>query len=259
MAFATLTARLADGVGVISLNRPDRLNALTPQMAGELVEAAYDFQADGARAILLRAEGRAFCSGTDLAEDGGVDLDDVGAILERHYNPALLKIAALSVPVVAAVQGACAGIGVGLALLADFAIAARSAYFLQAFVNIGLVPDGGASWIVPRLIGRARAAQLMMLGERLPAEQAVEWGLIYKAVDDAVLADEALALARRLANGPTKALGLMRRGLAHAMESDFPQALQRERENQREAGRSADFREGVQAFLAKRPAHFRGE
>ena len=257
MTYETITASVADGVGVLTLDQPRRLNALTPRMAGEIVEALYGFPAQGARAVLLQAEGKGFCSGTDLQIDGAIP-DDVGALLEEAYHPMMAKIAASTLPMVSAVQGPCAGIGVSLALASDFVIAARSAYFLQAFVNIGLVPDGGASWMLPRLIGRARATQLMMLGERLPADKAVEWGLIYKAVDDAALQGDALALARTLASGPTMALGLMRQGVAYAMDANFPQALQRERESQRQAGRSADFQEGVQAFLAKRPANFTG-
>jgi len=255
--YETIMATVEDGVGVLTLNRPERLNALTPHMAGEIVAAMAGFPERGARAVLLNATGRAFCSGTDLV---GTEMpEDVGLLLEESYHPAILRIAAQPLPMVAAVQGACAGIGASLALCADFVIAAQSAYFLQAFVNIGLVPDGGATWMLPRLVGRARAAQMMMLGERLPAPEAADWGLIYKAVADDALTDDSMALARRLAAGPTRTLGLIRTGLARAQESTLSETLGLERINQREAGRSADFTEGVAAFVEKRPASFRGE
>lgn len=246
------------GVGVLSLNRPERLNALTPEMFYEIVDALEAFPAQGARAVLLKAEGKGFCSGTDLQRGGGLP-QDVGAILEKDYNPCMERLIASTLPIVAQVHGACAGIGASLAFASDFVVAGKSSYFLQAFVNIGLVPDGGATWMLPRLIGRARATQLMMLGEKLSAEKAQDWGLIYKAVEDASLADEAMALVRRLAAMPTVALGLIRKGIATTQESSFSQGLALERVHQREAGRSADFKEGVQAFLAKRPAKFEGK
>ncbi|WP_414901030.1 enoyl-CoA hydratase-related protein [Sphingomonas flavalba] len=260
-SFETIVTRREGDTLVITLNRPDRLNAAPPAMFDEIGDALD--RLDGARAVLITGEGRAFCSGADLtgrderqSVNGG---DGAYRALTRSYNPALLKIARLGVPVVAAVNGPAAGIGCSLALAADFAIAGRSAYFLQAFVNIGLVPDGGASWMLARLIGKARATQMMLLGERIGAEQAESWGLIYKAVDDAVLADEALALAARLAAGPTLALGLMRRGLAAALENGYATALAGEAESQRIAGASADAVEGITAFLGRRPAAFRGQ
>ena len=170
----------------------------------------------------------------------------------------IAKLARLSVPVVTAVNGPAAGVGCSIALMGDFVLAAKSAYFLLAFVNIGLVPDGGASWVLPRLIGKPRATQMMMLGERVSAEKAEDWGMIYKAVDDAVLADEAMALADRLANGPTVALGTMRQNLARALETDLPAALLTEAEGQWRAGDSADSKEGIKAFLEKRKADFKG-
>ncbi|AUW58632.1 2-(1,2-epoxy-1,2-dihydrophenyl)acetyl-CoA isomerase [Sphingobium sp. SCG-1] len=257
MTYETILTSVVDGVGVLSLNRPERLNALTPQMFHEIVDALEAFPGQGARAVLLKAEGKGFCSGTDLQAEGGLP-EDIGEILERDYNPCMERFRASSLPMVAQVHGACAGIGASLALACDFVVAGKSSYFLQAFVNIGLVPDGGATWMLPRLVGRARATQMMMLGERLGAEKAEDWGLIYKAVDDSGLADEALALAKRLAAMPTVALGLIRKGIAVAQESSFSQGLALERAHQRDAGRSADFKEGVQAFLAKRPAKFEG-
>lgn len=258
MTYETILSSVVDTVGILSFNRPERLNALTPQMFYEIVDAVEAFPAQGARAILIKAEGKGFCSGTDLQADGGLP-EDVGEILEKDYNPCMERFMASKLPMVAQVHGACAGIGASLALACDFVVAAKSAYFLQAFVNIGLVPDGGATWTLPRLVGKARATQMMMLGERLPAEKAESWGLIYKAVDDATLSDEAQALAARLAAMPTVALGLIRQGIATTQTSSFSQGLALERKHQRDAGRSADFAEGVQAFLAKRPAKFEGK
>ena len=171
----------------------------------------------------------------------------------------MMKLARLEVPVITAVNGPAAGVGCSLALASDFAVASKSAYFLQAFVNIGLVPDGGASWMLARLIGKARATQMMMLGEKISGEKAADWGLIYKCVEDDMLIEEARSLAGRLANGPTVSLGLMRQGLAAALELDYASALRTEAENQRIAGDSADAREGGISFLQKRKPEFKGQ
>jgi 2-(1,2-epoxy-1,2-dihydrophenyl)acetyl-CoA isomerase len=171
----------------------------------------------------------------------------------------MVKLSRLNVPIITAVNGPAAGIGCSLALCSDFTIAGSSAYFLQAFVNIGLVPDGGSSWMLPRLIGKARATQMMLLGEKIGAEQAADWGLIYKCVADDALATEAGALAARLAGGPTLAIGLMRQNIATALEMDYASALTREAEAQRIAGSSADAMEGGMAFLQKRKAEFKGQ
>src|SRR5215210_1714270 len=194
-------------VATITIARPDRLNALSGAMVDELRLAVSEIADSGARCLLLTGEGRGFSSGADLATGGGLP-DDVGASLEKHFNPLVAALFALPIPVVAAVNGPCAGAGCSLALAADIVIAARSAYFLQAFVNIGLIPDAGATWLLPRLAGRARAMEMMMLGERVPAEQALEWGLISRVVEDEALESEAAALAARLAQGPTVAFGL---------------------------------------------------
>jgi 2-(1,2-epoxy-1,2-dihydrophenyl)acetyl-CoA isomerase len=253
-----LTERRGD-VLVITLNRPERLNACPPQMADEIGAALYDL--GDARAVLVTGAGRAFCSGADLQARGSGSIGrGAGShnALTRHYNPTMLRFAELPVPIVSAVNGPAAGIGCSIALAADFTIAGASAYFLQAFVNIGLVPDGGASWMLARSVGKARATEMMLLGEKIPAAKAAEWGLIYKAVDDAALMDEAMALASRLAAGPTVALGVMRRNLAAALDGTYAEALGREATGQHVAGDSADAMEGGMAFLQKRKPAFKG-
>jgi 2-(1,2-epoxy-1,2-dihydrophenyl)acetyl-CoA isomerase len=262
--FETIAVAREGDVLVVTLNRPERLNAAPPQMFDEIRAAIGDL--GGARALLIRSAGRAFCSGADLAGRGetapapaeGDGGEQTYNALTAHYNPTMLAIADLAVPVVTAVRGPAAGIGCSLALAADFCVAATNAYFLQAFVNIGLVPDGGASWMLPRLIGRARAAEMMMLGERIPADKAHDWGMIYHVVADDVLDAQAFALAERLAAGPTVALGLIRRQLQRAHEVDYATAMQGEAENQRRARGTADSLEGGAAFLQKRPPRFTG-
>ncbi|HEX8062430.1 MAG TPA: enoyl-CoA hydratase-related protein [Allosphingosinicella sp.] len=244
-------------VATITIARPDRLNALSGQTVDELRAAVEEAGKSGARCLLLTGEGRGFSSGADLAGSGGLP-DDVGASLEKHFNPLIEAVFALPIPVVAAVNGPCAGAGCSLALAADVVVAARSAYFLQAFVNIGLIPDAGATWLLPRLAGRARAMDMMMLGERVPAEKAREWGLISRVVDDEALESEAAALATRLAQGPTVALGLIRRLAREAAHLPLAEALAAERAAQRDAGRTEDFRAAVMAFLQKQPPRFDG-
>jgi 2-(1,2-epoxy-1,2-dihydrophenyl)acetyl-CoA isomerase len=258
--FQTIRTHRDGDVLVITLDRPDRLNAAPPAMFDEIRAAVANL--DGARAVLFAGVGRAFCSGADLMGGALAPGQDPGEATYRaltdHYSPAMLALADLDVPVVSAVSGAAAGIGCSLALSADFVVASETAYFLQAFVNIGLVPDGGASWMLPRLIGRARAAAMMMLGERGPAEKALEWGMIHKLVPDDALDAEALALAKRLAAGPTRALGGIRRNLHGALECSYAEALQREAELQRDMRGTADSMEGGMAFLQKRKAEFKG-
>ncbi|MDF8331843.1 enoyl-CoA hydratase-related protein [Novosphingobium cyanobacteriorum] len=260
MDFECIRLERVGDVARIVLNRPERLNACPPHMAIEISDA-LSLLGD-ARALLVTGEGRAFCSGADLAGAGGAPISPgAGSYksLTEAYNPMILKFSRLPIPVVMAVNGPAAGVGCPLALAGDFTLAGRSAYFLQAFVNIGLVPDGGSSWILPRLIGKARALQMMMLGEKISAEKAEDWGLIYKCVDDAALADEAMALAERLAAGPTVALGAMRQVMAKGLESDLSSTLLMEAEAQQRAGDSADAAEGIAAFLEKRKASFAGK
>ena len=260
MTYETIRLEIADNIAIITLNRPERLNAMPPQMADD-ISTALD-QLEGARVVLITGEGRAFCSGADLSARGAGASVSGGqgayAALTKSYNPLMLKLAKLDVPIVTAVNGPAAGIGCSLALASDFTIAGNSAYFLQAFVNIGLVPDGGASWMLTRLVGKARATEMMLLGEKIPAEKAADWGLIYKTVDDADLMDKARALATRLANGPTIAIGIMRQNIAAALDVDYATALLREAEGQKVAGDSNDAREGAIAFLEKRKAEFKG-
>ena len=260
MTYETITLEIAENIATITLNRPDRLNAMPPQMADEIADALDTL--GGARALLITGAGRAFCSGADLQARGDKPVTgsngSYGA-LTRHYNPTMMKIAKLNIPVITAVNGPAAGVGCSLALCSDFAIAGKSAYFLQAFVNIGLVPDGGASWMLSRLVGKARATQMMMLGEKIGAEQAADWGLIYKCVEDADLQTEARALAVRLASGPSLALGIMRQNIAAALDGDYASALLREAEGQRIAGASADAMEGGMSFLQKRKPEFKGK
>jgi 2-(1,2-epoxy-1,2-dihydrophenyl)acetyl-CoA isomerase len=245
-------------VATLTIARPETLNALAAQTVDELRAAVEETGGSGARCLLLAGEGRGFSSGADLATGGGLP-DDAGAALEKHFNPLIEALFALPIPVVAAVNGPCAGAGCSLALAADIVIAARSAYFLQAFVNIGLIPDAGATWLLPRLAGRARAMEMMMLGERVPADQALEWGMISRVVEDEALAAESAALATRLAQGPTVALGLIRRLAREAGHLPLSDALAAERVAQRAAGETRDFRNAVMAFLQKQPPRFDGE
>ena len=245
-------------VATITLNRPDSLNALNAATVDELRRAVESLAGSGARALLITGAGRGFSSGADLAGGGGGLPEDAGMALEKHFNPLVEAIFALDIPVVAAVNGPAAGAGCSLALAADIVIAAQSAYFLQAFVNIGLIPDAGATWLLPRLAGRARAMEMMMLGERISAEQAAQWGMISRIVADEDLASEAVALATRLAQGPTVALGLIRKLMRESATLPLSEALASERIAQREAGNTADFKAAILAFLQKRQPRFEG-
>jgi 2-(1,2-epoxy-1,2-dihydrophenyl)acetyl-CoA isomerase len=250
-------------VAFVTLDHPDVMNAISPEMARGLTDAlgfASD-EANGFRAILLTGEGRAFCAGANLGErpertEGPID---AGAHLEKHYHPLLLAIRDLRLPFVTAVNGAAAGVGMSLALTGDIILAARSAYFLQAFARIGLVPDGGSTWLLPRLVGLARARELSLFAERLPAETALAWGLINRVCEDATLLDEAVGLAARLADGPTSALAATRRLYWASPDNSFEKQLEMERQEQSRAGRTKDFAEGVTAFLQKRPPRFMGQ
>lgn len=259
MPYQTITLDIAGQVATITLNRPERLNACSVEMADELL-AAVD-ALGGARVLVIKGAGRAFCSGADLqARSERPVTGGQGAYisLTQHYNPLITRLARLGMPIITAVGGAAAGIGCSLALAGDFVIAGKSGYFLQAFVNIGLVPDGGATWILPRLIGKARATRMMMLGEKIPGEQAEDWGLIYKCVEDDALDGEVAALAARLAGGPTVSYATMRRNILFSLEHGYADTLQAEAEGQQVAGSSADAAEGTMAFVQKRKPEFKG-
>ena len=266
MTFQHITWSEDAEVATLTINRPDRLNSLNTDVIAEMIEAV-DRLRDGvspARCLLLTGAGRGFSSGADLAPGmaGGKATTgpvDVGAVLDTHFNVLLERLFALPVPFITAVNGPAAGAGCSYALSGDIVIAAKSAYFLQAFVNIGLVPDVGSTWMLPRLAGKARAQAMMMLGERIPAETALDWGMIYKVVDDADLMAEATKIAQKLAKGPTRSLALIRSGIRECLDKSLTEGLMVERRNQMLAGRSADFGEGVMAFLQKRPAAFTGK
>ena len=261
--YETIRFAVEGNIAKITLNRPQRLNAAPPQMFEEIHQALKLLPGLGARALLITGEGRAFCSGADLQANAAAPATSRGErtykVLTESYGPTMLALSNLSVPVVTAVNGVAAGIGCSLALAGDFTLAGRSAYFLQAFVNIGLVPDGGSTWMLARLVGKARATEMMMLGERISADKAEQWGLIYRAVEDAELQAQALALAGRLAQGPTVALGLMRQGLAGALEQSYADAMNAEAKHQSITANSADASEGGQAFLQRRKAVFSGK
>jgi 2-(1,2-epoxy-1,2-dihydrophenyl)acetyl-CoA isomerase len=261
MSFATIRFELGEGVATLTLNRPDRLNSFTTEMHEEVAAALGTVESDPAiRALLLTGAGRGFCAGQDLnlreASAGGEF--DAGAAIDRYYNPLVRRLRALRKPVIAAVNGPAAGAGANLAFACDIVLAARSASFLQAFCRIGLVPDTGGTWFLPRLAGSARALGMMLLGEPLPAATAAEWGLIWKVVDDEKLMSEARVLTTKLAQGPTIGLGLIKEALNRSLVSTLDAQLDSERDLQRIAATSADFREGVAAFLEKRPARFTG-
>jgi 2-(1,2-epoxy-1,2-dihydrophenyl)acetyl-CoA isomerase len=258
MAESTVLVESRGAVRVLTLNRPSALNSFTAAMHAELLPALDAAAADPAvRAVIITGAGRGFCAGQDLNDPGMVapaanSPPDVGAVIERHYRPLATRVRTMPVPVIAAVNGVAAGAGANFALCCDFVLAARSATFIQAFSKIGLVPDCGGTWLLPRLVGRARALGLAMTGDKLPAEEAERIGLIWRCVDDAELMEAAVALAERLVAMPARALAETRRALDAAAPMDFGAALTLEADTQRELGRAHDFAEGVAAFLAKR-------
>lgn len=259
MAYEKVLYTLKGDVAHVSLNDPATRNAISRALAEELIDALG--RAGGeARAVLLTGEGKGFSSGANLAETE-VDLDDpmrdAGLSLDAYLHPMVMAVQSLCVPVVTAVQGAAAGIGSSLALAGDIIVCGQSAYFLQAFRHVGLVGDGGATWLLTRAVGRVRAMELLLLGERLSAPQALEWGLVTRVVPDEDLGDAAMALARELAAGP-RSLGMIKRTAWAANDITLDAAMAMERAAQRDASRSEDFVEGVRAFLEKRPPGFTG-
>ncbi|WP_295533267.1 2-(1,2-epoxy-1,2-dihydrophenyl)acetyl-CoA isomerase PaaG [uncultured Thioclava sp.] len=258
----TLLSFQEAGVLKLTLNRPEKLNSFNEEMhlalRGELERARDD---DAIRAVLLTGAGRGFCAGQDLGDRDprkGGPKPDLGATIETFYNPLLRLIRSLEKPVICAVNGVAAGAGANIAFACDIVLAAQSAKFIQAFSKIGLIPDAGGSWSLARILGEPRAKALTLLAEPLPAQTAADWGLIWRAVEDDALQAEALAIASKLAAGPTTGLGLTKRLIQEAATSDLDTHLDRERDCQREAGFTDDYAEGVTAFLEKRSANFTG-
>lgn len=260
---SSVLVSLDSGVLQVTLNRPEKLNALNPEMhkllRAALVRAAEEPQV---RAVLLTGAGRGFCAGQDLSErdvSAGAAPIDLSVSLGSYYNPLVRRMRELPKPIVCAVNGTAAGAGANIALACDIVIAARSASFIQAFSRIGLVPDSGGTWFLPRLVGSARAMALALLADKVPAEQAAEWGMIWKVVDDADLASQSMSLCKKLADGPTKGYGLIKKVMHASGVNTLDAQLDLERDVQREAGRSEDYREGVSAFKEKRAPRFTGK
>ena len=250
-----------EGYRVITLNRPDRLNSFNEAMHAALMSALVDAETDGnCRALILTGAGRGFCAGQDLSDRvfSPGQVPDLSSTLERLYNPLVLKIRTLQMPVICAVNGVAAGAGANVALACDIVLAARSAKFIQAFAKLGLVPDSGGTWLLPRLVGTARARALALLAEPVPAEQAEAWGMIWKALDDASLMDEAHRLAAHFAVQPTVGLGLIKQALDASETNDLDRQLDLERDLQGRAGRTPDYLVGVTAFFEKRQPKFTG-
>ena len=257
----TVTHERRGGYDLLTLNQPDRLNPFNEQQHQALAAALDEIEKnDDCRVVVLTGAGRGFCAGQDLGERDFTDANqkyDLGAGLEKYYNPLVRRLRALDKPVICAVNGVAAGAGANIALSADIVIAARSASFIQIFARIGLIPDAGGTWWLTQRLGEARAKALALTTEPLSAEKAAEWGLIWKVVDDEELMKEAVALAVELSNGPTTAYALAKKAIQAASSNSLDAQLDLERELQREAGYSDDYREGVAAFREKRPANFR--
>lgn len=246
-----------DGVTTLRLNDPSAMNALTPDMALQL-HHLLQTESKTARAIIIAGTERAFSAGANLNAAMPDDMTgfDVGQTLEAEYNPLMNAIRDLPVPVISAVRGAAAGVGASIALACDIIVAGKSAYFLEAFARIGLIPDGGATWLLTKAVGRVRAMEMMLLAEKIPAEQAFDWGLITRVTEDDAVEDAAFEIAARLAQGPSQSYSLIRKAAWSAADSDFQTALATERQLQKAAGETRDFAEGLAAFKEKRPPRF---
>jgi 2-(1,2-epoxy-1,2-dihydrophenyl)acetyl-CoA isomerase len=259
MVYETIEYTLENGIARLTLNRPDRLNSFTIQMHEEVADALG--QLSDARVLVLTGAGRGFCAGQDLndravAPGASVDL---GESVEKRYNPLIRRLTSLPMPVIARVNGVAAGAGANIALACDIVIAAKSAKFIQSFANIGLIPDSGGTWVLPRLVGQARALGLALTAEPLPAEKAAEWGLIWKAVDDESLDAEVDALATRFASAPTRGLAAIKKMIRTSWGHSLDEELDLQRDMMRELGGSDDYREGVAAFMEKRVPKFTGQ
>ncbi|GGB83910.1 2-(1,2-epoxy-1,2-dihydrophenyl)acetyl-CoA isomerase [Marinobacterium zhoushanense] len=262
MAFEHIEYRVDQGVAVLTLNRPASLNSFNAEMHAEMREALKQVRKDeSVRCLLITGNGRGFCAGQDLSDRNvaaDAEMPDLGLSIEKFYNPMIRTLRELPLPVICAVNGVAAGAGANIALACDIVFAGRSASFIQAFCKIGLVPDSGGTWTLPRLVGPARAMALSMLGDKISAEQAADWGMIWSCVDDDALMDSALGCARHLATQPTQGLALIKRALNASSTNTLDQQLDLERDLQRMAGRTADYREGVAAFMEKRKPEFKG-
>ena len=257
MDYQTITLGIADDIAVVTLNRPEKMNALNTQMRAEIGHAVKA-AGEAARVVVLTGAGSAFCSGQDLGDRANADEMDLERVLRDEYIPMLRAIYDCPVPVVAAVNGPAAGAGANLALSADVVIASESAYFLQAFTRIGLIPDAGGTWLLPRQMGLAKAMGAALFAERISARQADDWGMIWEAVADDAFEERWRARAAYLANGPTQAFNAVRQAIRGAFEATLDDQLLLEARLQGECGKTRDFKEGVLAFLEKRPAHYEG-
>lgn len=263
MSYQTIVFEASDGIARLTLNRPDRLNSFNTVMLAEVRDALAAVQHDASvRVLVLTGAGRGFCAGQDLGDrlvaPGGAP-PDLGSSIESGYKPLILALRRLPLPIIAAVNGVAAGAGANIALACDLVIAARSAAFIQAFSKIGLVPDSGGTWLLPRLVGHARAMGLALLGEKLSAEQAAQWGLIWRCVEDAELPGEVDTLARQLAAAPTRGLARTKQAMLEGWSRTLEEQLDVERDYQQELGHSGDYAEGVAAFMAKRVPRFTGQ
>jgi 2-(1,2-epoxy-1,2-dihydrophenyl)acetyl-CoA isomerase len=262
MSYQHILFEVADGIARLTLNRPERLNSFNTVMHSEVRDALAGIE-DGskARALVITGAGRGFCAGQDLGDravaPGGTSVD-LGDSIDKYYKPLIMTLRNLPLPVIAAVNGVAAGAGANIALACDLVIAARSASFVQAFSKLGLVPDSGGTWFLPRLVGTARAMGLAFLGEKLSAEQAAQWGLIWRCVEDAELAGVVDGLARQLATAPTRGIARTKQALYESWGRTLEQQIDVERDYQRELGRTADYKEGVAAFTEKRTPQFTG-
>jgi 2-(1,2-epoxy-1,2-dihydrophenyl)acetyl-CoA isomerase len=263
LAFAHIELSIDDGLAILTLNRPDRLNSFNSEMHLEMKHAFKAIKRDKSiRCLLITGNGRGFCAGQDLGDRAvsvSDEAPDLSESLEKNYNPLIRNITGLPMPVICAVNGVAAGAGANIALACDIVLAARSASFIQSFNKLGLVPDSGGTWMLPKLVGYARAMRLCLVGEKVKAEEALQMGMITQVCDDDRLLEEATALGAKFAKGPTKGLGLIKRAIQASASNSLDQQLDLERDLQGIAGRSADYQEGAAAFMEKREPNYRGQ